>query len=137
MVSSSRGWGLAMLVTMTIERLEEGDEFEIEGLPGWDEELDGADEQGDVEEGDIGGEEAEGVRFYRVASLEKFFQVYSFGPGERDAIRQRWNDGGTLVVRQDGSVVWGDGEELVGGAEDLIDEGEFAWERRLVGCGAE
>ncbi len=70
---------------------------------------------------------------YEVKKLQGFFEVYGFTDDEEADIRQRFDDGDSLTVFQDGSAIWGDGEMLLNGGDEAIPDEEFAEEARRAG----
>lgn len=70
---------------------------------------------------------------YVVKDMDGFFQVYSgFDAGEEEEI---WKSAGDrdLIVFQDSSVYWADGENLIDGDGELIDEDSFSAEAEQLG----
>lgn len=72
------------------------------------------------------------VLCYRVADLDKFFDVYDYTDEEKQAIRDRWQFE-QLYVNQDYSVVWGYGDYLIESDDGLMDEDQFIAEAKIVG----
>jgi len=88
-------------------------------------------------EGEIGQDVHEPVLSYVVNDLDGFFGIHDFDESEEDAIRQRFenpeDEDGGLTVFRDGGVAWSNGEELLQGDGELMDEDQFRDEARMAG----
>ena len=70
---------------------------------------------------------------YVVKNIDGFFGVYTgFDADEEEDIRESARDR-DLIVFQDSSVFWADGERLIDGDGELLDEDSFAAEAELSG----
>ncbi len=71
---------------------------------------------------------------YVVKNIDDFFGVYTgFDDDEEEEIRKSARDG-DLIVFQDSSVYWADGERLIDGDGELIDDASFSAEAELSGA---
>ena len=71
----------------------------------------------------------EEMSHYVVKDMDGFFQVYT-GFDDEDEIRESARER-DLIVLQDSSVFYGDGERLIDGDGELIDQGSFSAEAEL------
>ena len=78
-------------------------------------------------------EKLAGMSHYVVKNIDGFFGVYTgFDADDEEDIRESARDR-DLIVFQDSSVFWGDGESLIDGNGELIDEDSFSAEAELSG----
>ncbi|MBA7492655.1 hypothetical protein ES702_03205 [subsurface metagenome] len=73
-------------------------------------------------------EKLKDMSHYLVEDIDRFFEVYTgFDADDEEDIREAARDT-DLIVFQDGAVFWGDGEHLIDGYGELMNEESFSAE---------
>ena len=70
---------------------------------------------------------------YNVQDIDRFFDFYEFDEDQEDEIRERYDAGDKLFVRQDGTMFWQEEIEEPEEEPELADEDDFREEAEQCG----